>query len=89
MEYLLEPLQRDGIFPCIDQRTGQYIINGTDGIKCAWTILRLPDDEKWKCDDVEKVRVTPYKLHQPSEPAVSFREPASLPGVLPPDQISA
>ena len=36
-----------------------------------------------------RVRATPYKLHQPSEPAVSFRDPAALPGVPPPDQLIA
>ena len=76
----------DGVFLGIDRRTGQYIVNADDGIKHARTIIRIPDSEKWKTSACEKVRVTPYKLHEPRPHEIVFKDPARLPGIPPPDQ---
>ena len=63
-----------GIFVGVDRRTGQYMLHKGRTIKLARTVLRMPGAEKWNKEATSKICCTPYDLHQPREPEVTFRE---------------
>ena len=52
--------------------TGQFKLCDDETVVHARTVKRLPDSNKWSMEEVQAVRVTPWQVHKPSEPKVSF-----------------
>ena len=55
-----------GIWLGIEPRTGEHrvaLLNGGPGIRVR-TIVRVPDSEKWKADEISKLRAT-TKMQNP------------------------
>ena len=50
------------------------MLHDGNSIKLARTVLRMPRAEKWNKEAMSKIGCTPYDLHQPREPEVTFRE---------------
>ena len=62
-----------GIFVGFSRIDGQYLLYHNDSIREARTVMRLPNILKWNSEEIQKVNVTPYGLHQAPAPHVIFK----------------
>ena len=54
-----------GLFLGFCPNTSQYLLfdNEKEAVVAARTVARLPDERKWDSTSIEKISLTPYKLH--------------------------
>ena len=72
-----------GVFLGLCPLTGQYVVHDVERkvVRMARTIKMVPDNMKWRPDDIEAVRVTPYDMHvTASGPGVVFQDRPEQPG---------
>ena len=56
--------------------SGQHILYDDEAKSVAYarTLMRVPNQEKWKLETLAAVRITPWSLHEASKPTVVFRD---------------
>ena len=77
-----------GVWLGLERRTGQYTIYDIElkAVRHARTILRLPEPQKWSIGDVQGIAVTPWSIHEPTGPEVTFPQKDTAPENLPAKQ---
>ena len=62
----------NGVWPGVERRTGQYMVYDTTlkGLRYARTLMRMPEPQKWSIDQVRDMLITPWAVHEATEPHV-------------------
>ena len=58
----------------VDTKTSQYMVWDGDKVAFCRTIARLTDSQKWNSEELAKMRVTPWQMHEAKAPDVVFQE---------------